>query len=381
MKVFCTQENFNKAIFNTERITGKQITLPILNNILIETEKGRLKFSATNLEIGVVSIIGVKIEKEGKITVPAKLISNFVNNLPHEGKILLEMKNQTLLLSTGNFKAQIKGLDPQDFPIIPKREDGFLFSIPAQNFKNAIMKILLCISINETRPELTGVNILFSDQKINLAATDSFRLAEETITISDIADNYKKNLEKNNSIIIPSNTLSEVAKIITPETEKIQVSIEENQIFFLLDDVYVVSRLINGKYPEYKQIIPKTFATRAVFKKEDILRAVKIASAFTNTKAGEIAVKIDAESKKIIITAQSQETGENISQINADTTGPSQNITLNPRFVLDGINPINTSNIAFLVNNNTSPAAIKAVDEKTGKIIENHTYIVMPIKN
>ena len=381
MKVICTQENFKKAIFNTERITGKQVTLPILNNILIETEKGRLKFSATNLEVGVVSVIGVKIEKEGKITIPAKLLSNFVNNLPQEGKILLEIKNQTLSLSSGNFKAQIKGLDPQDFPIIPKKEDGFLFSLSAQNLKNAVMKLLLCISINETRPELTGINMLFSEKKINLAATDSFRLAEEILTIGDVDDNYKKNLGKSSSVIIPSSTLSEVAKIITQEMEKIQISIEENQIFFLLDDVYVVSRLINGKYPEYKQIIPQNFATRAVFKKEDISRAVKIASAFTSAKSGEIAVKIDAENKKIIITAQSQETGENISQIDADIVGPSQNITLNPRFVLDGINPISTSNISFLINNNTSPAAIKAVDEKTGEIIESHTYIVMPIKN
>ncbi|GBE16968.1 DNA polymerase III subunit beta [bacterium BMS3Abin15] len=383
MKLICTQENFKRAIFNTERITGKQITLPILGNILLETEKGRLKLSATNLEVGVVSTIGSKIEEEGKITIPSKLLSNFVTNLPTEDKIILEAKDQILKISSGSYSAQIKGLDAHDFPIIPKLENGFLFSLPAQELKEVMSKILVCISLNETRPELTGVNVLFSDKEISLAATDSFRLAEEVITIDnkEKGDNYAAFIAKTTSIIIPASTFSEILRITSPEANAINIAIEENQIFFEIEGVLIVSRLVNGKYPEYKQIIPQKFNTRAVLKKEDMSRAVKIASAFTSSKSGEITFSINSKNKEVVIKSQSQETGENLTKLPADITGPDQEIVFNPRYVLDGINPIPTAQVAFLVNNNSSPVVIKMVDEKSGNVIEKYTYVAMPIKS
>jgi DNA polymerase III subunit beta len=383
MKLICTQENFKKSIFNTERITSKQITLPILGNILLETKKGRLCFSATNLELGVISTIGAKIEKEGKITVPARLLSSFINNLPLlEEKIILETEDHTLKIISGSYKAKIKGLDAQEFPIIPIIKDEYLLDLPATQIKEAISRILVCVSPNEARPELLGVNILFSENEISLAATDSFRLAEEKITLNNKnkGTNYSIFISKTSSIIIPANTLSEILKIIDVESEQVKVFIEENQISFEIGDVYVISRLINGKYPEYKQIIPHNFSTRVVLVKEDILRAVRIASAFTSNKSGEVNFKIDAEKKQILIKSQSQETGENTTELKADITGPNQEVIFNPRFILDGINSIPASQVALLINSNTSPIALKIINEKDGKLLDKYTYIAMPIK-
>lgn len=383
MEVICTQENFKKAVFNTERVTGKQITLPILGNILLETEKGRLKLSATNLEVGILSIIGAKINKEGKVTVPAKLLSSFINNLPSGDKIELKTENQTLYIKSGFYNAKIKGLDAQDFPIIPKIQNDLILKLPAQKIKEIIGRILICISINETRPELTGINLRLNETEISLAATDSFRLAEETINITndEKGADYPLFITKTNSLIIPASTFSEIIRIINPETEEIEIIIEESQIFFKIDDVVIVSRLINGKYPEYKQIMPNNFNTRAVLKKEDVLRAIKIASAFINNKSGEISFFVDPRKKKVIIEYQSQEIGGNVTELLADITGPEQKIIFNPRYILDGVSPLLSEQVAFLMNDNSSPIAIKMINKDKGDVFNDYMYIVMPIKN
>jgi DNA polymerase-3 subunit beta len=377
MKLSCTQENFKRAIFNTERVIGKQSSLPILENILLETEKGMLKVSATNLELGVSIRIGAKIEESGKITIPAKLIGNFVNNLPNEDNVILETKDQVLQISSGKYKADIKGLEAQDFPIIPETTDEILFSFSAQNIREFIPKIIPCVSVDNTRPEISGINMILNE-KITLAATDSFRLAEAEVSLNK-KNNYSTFINKTSSLIIPSNAFLEVLRIITPETEEIDVAIEENQIFFQIENTKIVSRLINGKYPEYKQIIPEKFETKIILKKEELLRSVKIASLFTNSKAGEIIFKSTAGEGKIEISAQTEERGENKTELKGKISGPDQEIIFNPRYFLDGINSISTQEIVILINTSSSPVVLRMIDEKE-KIQNNFTYIVMPIK-
>lgn len=383
MKLVCTQENFKKAVFDTERVTGKQKTLPILNNILLEAEKGRLKFSATNLEVGVISGVGAKVEAEGKITIPAKIISSFVNNLPESETITVDAGDQMLTVSSGRYQAKIKGLSAQDFPIIPKMDGDFCFSVSAPLLKEYISKVLVCVSPNETRPELTGVNMLLFPNEVVMAGTDSFRLAETVLPFAEApGENYSLLLSRLSSVIIPAATLSEIVRVISPLTEKVSFSIEENQIFFEMDNVQIVSRLINGKYPEYKQIIPQSFATRAVLPKEDFARAIRLAGVFSGSKAsGEVKLQLNSEKGEIRISAQSQETGENEGVLKADITGPDQEINFNPRYLLDGISSIVTTQAAFLSNSASSPAGLRAIDEEKGTVLEKYTYIVMPIKN
>ncbi|EKE15623.1 MAG: hypothetical protein ACD_11C00116G0010 [uncultured bacterium] len=382
MKVICTQENFKKAIYSTERVVGKQITLPILENILLETEGGMLKVSATNLEIGVFLKVGAKVEEDGKITVPAKLLSSFVNNLPADSTVSLVAENQSLKVSSGSVSAIVKGLQAQDFPIIPEMEGDFLFSFPAQELKEVLPRLLVCASLDATRPELSGVNMLLFDKEVHLAATDSFRLAESIIPIKKEKEaEYNLFIEKVASVIIPSNTISEVSRVINPETKEVKVSIEESQIFFQIDNVRVVSRLINGKYPEYKQIIPRQFSTKVVLSKEELLRAVKIAGIFAKDKAGEVKFEIEPESGDVKIFSRAEEVGENKTILSSEVSGPKQEIVFNPRYIMDGIQAISSQKIALLMNNNSSPAVLRMIGEDGNKENDNHTYIIMPIKN
>jgi DNA polymerase III subunit beta len=384
MKLLCTRENLKTAIYNTERVTGKQSNLPILNNILLETEKGRLKISATNLEIGVISYLGAKIEKEGKITIPVKILSNFINNLPEsEDKINIEADNQILNISTNGYKAKIKGLDAQDFPIIPKTQNPISFTLPAQRIKNLIPKLITCVSVNEARPELSGVCMNLTINQIFFASTDSFRLIEVVVSLEmeKQDEQYKKVMEKYPSLIIPAVTLTEVFRIINPNTEEIKLVIEENQLFILIDDVWVVSRLINGKYPDYKQIIPQSSASRMVILKEDFLRGLRIASGFLSGKGGEIGISSNAEKKTVIITSESQEKGENSTVLKSDITGPDQKVVFNPKFIIDGLNAMDSNQIAMFINNNSSPASIKMIDDKKGEVLNEVNYIAMPIRN
>ncbi len=382
MKIICTKNNFKKAIRIAETVVGKQITLPILENVLLETEKGMLKILATNLEIGISFKIGAKIKEEGKITIPAKLLGNFVANLPSgDGEIAFEVDNQVLKVKSDGYEAKIKALGAEDFPIIPELKSNFLFSLDPVMLKNAIPKILPCISIDNSRLELGGINLRFEKDKISLAATDSFRLAEVAITIKSLnKDDYEAFVLKNESIIIPANTLAEVLRIIEGEDfEDLKIFMEESQIFFQIGPAKLVSRLINGKYPDYKQIIPKDFKTKTIVFKEEILRAVKIASLFAGNRTGEVSLNIDSKNKEIMAMAQSEEKGENKSVISAITEGEDQELIFNSRYILDGINSVSSEKLAILANRGFSSVAIKMIGEGD-EIMDNFTYIVMPIK-
>lgn len=382
MKVICTQENFKKAIYSTERVVGKQITLPILENILLETENGMLKISATNLEIGVFLKIGAKIEADGRITVPAKLMSNFINNLPNESNIELEVKDQTLHITSGASKAQIKGLQAHDFPIIPEMEGEFLFSWSAQEVKENISKLLSCVSLDSTRPELTGINMLFFEESIHAAATDSFRLAEAIISLKKENDQaYSLFMEKTQSVIIPMTTLSEVLRVISPETKEIKVGIEESQIFLQIDNVRIVSRLVNGKYPPYKQIIPEQFVTKVILEKDEVLRAVKIAGIFTSNKSGEIHFHVDSAKGEVRVQSRAEEVGENQTILKAAIEGVDQEIIFNPRYMADGVHSISSGKLMLLINSGSSPAVLRMVKGDKNDVLETYTYVIMPIKN
>jgi DNA polymerase-3 subunit beta len=381
MKLTCTLENFKKAVYSTERVIGKQLTLPVLENILLETEKGMLKLSATNLEIGVFIRIGAKIEKEGKITVPAKLLSNFVNNLPANGNIELILQEQTLQLKSGNQSAKIKGISAQDFPIIPEMRGNFIFNWSAREIKETIPKLLISASIDNTRPELSGVNIVFKEKEVYLAATDSFRLSEGIIPITiENEEAYKSFVAKNGSIIIPASTFSEVWRAIDGDAELVRIAIEENQIFFQIDGVRVVSRLINGKYPEYRQIMPQSFETNVRINKEELLRATRIASLFTQNKSGEVIFKVFPKEGRLEIEARSEDKGENVAEMKIVGEGKNEEVVFNPRYIIDGISAINSPELALLVNTNSSPVAIRATEERDKKIKTGFTYIIMPIR-
>ncbi len=381
MKITCTQENLARALSHLERVIGRQTTLPILSNFLIETEKGRLKISATNLEIGVIVSIGAKIEKEGKITVPAKILSNFIYNLPTGDILSLEEENQHLKVVSTGYQIRIKGMDGKDFPIIPQFRKEYQYIFPAQVVKNALSRLLFCVSVNEARLELTGVCVSFLKDGLHLAATDSFRLAEEIIPLSEKRDNTEGMTEENSSLIIPNKVLHELSRVISPESVEIKMALEENQIFFEVDGVEIISRVINGKYPDYHQIIPKNFSTQVIFQKQEFQRAIKIAGALSSYSSGEIALVFNKEAKTCTFLSQSQEIGENKTVLSVGYVVGNDSLTMvfNPRYVLEGINVISSEKILFSANSASTPASLQMIDaDETPDT--SYVYIMMPIR-
>ncbi|MEK9151702.1 MAG: DNA polymerase III subunit beta [Patescibacteria group bacterium] len=382
MKLICTQENLSRALSYLERVPGRQTTLPILSNFLLETEKGRLKISATNLEIGVIAYIGAKIEKEGKVAIPAKLLSNFIYNLPPGETLQLESDKDSLQIVSTSYQMKIKGLDGKDFPIIPQYKDEYFFSFPAQALKEALSRLLFCVSLNNARLELTGVHIFFYKDQIHLAATDSFRLAEEVIPFAQPGDGYDNFLSQNPSLILPGSTLQEIVRVISPESKEVKVALQENQAFFEIDGVQIISRIINGKYPDYKQIIPKGFSFQAMLERDAFQRAVKIASGLSSYNAGEITVSFRPAEKQCVVSSQSQAVGENKTVVPAEIMKGEIPLTIvfNPRYVLEGISALSGEKIIFLANDGASPAAMRVQSGVNPALTDRYLYIVMPIR-
>lgn len=372
MQIICLQENLKQALNITERIIGRNLTLPILNNLLLNTENNRLKISSTNLEIGIISWINGKIEKQGEITVPAKLLSNFVNNLPNK-KIEIKVKGSQLYLKCENFRAMLNGLDAKEFPIIPKIKDKPLVRIKGGILKTNLSQVAEMASLSDSRPEISGVLMNFEKNTIKLAATDSFRLAEKIIS-----RDQKEPI--NQSMIIPQRTIQELIRILGEkeavggnQEQEVEIILGGNQILFDLGDVQIISRLIEGQYPDYQQIIPKNFTTQATLVRTELINNIRVASLFSG-KANNVRFFIRPKPALIEIFSKDTDVGENRSQIEAKIEGKELEIVFNCRYVLDGLNNIMSDKIVLGLNNNSSPAIIKPVGDAS------YTYLVMPIK-
>lgn len=370
MKIICLQENLKNGLNTVQNIIGKNLTLPILNNIFLNTDKKQLKLSATDLEIAITNYILCKIEKEGGITIPAKTLVSFVNNLPNK-KIEINIKNNIAYLKCENYKSSIKGLSAQDFPIIPKIKGENILEVNSLKLKDALEQVVDFVSFSDIRPEITGVLLDFSsNKKIKFVATDSFRLGEKLINLK----NNKVKRGAPNSIIVPYKTIQELIRIISNEKEDIiKINIEDNQVLFNLSKIQIVSKLIEGNYPSYQQLISQQFETSVLIDREEIIKAIKLSS-FFSSKINDVQLKIN--SKKSLIQAFSQdiELGENLSEIKGEVRGKDLEIVFNHKYLLDGLNNINSKKVVFEFNGETSPAIIKPEGDSS------FIYVVMPIK-
>ena len=373
MKLSCTQENLRTALSLLERVVGKQSTLPILSNILLETERGQLRLSATNLEIGVSTTIGAKIEEEGKTTVPAKLLSHFIQNLAGDQVVTLEQIGTQVVLESGNYTGKINGLDSKDFPIIPEKTGGETFVILGDVFKQGLQKTLFCVSLNESRPELTGVLLRLKDSDLFLVATDSFRLAEWQAKSG--VEREKNDMEEL-SVIIPSYTLQEVVRVMSQPVEEVRVTLEENQIFFELGSTRIVSRVINGRFPDYQAILPKQYTQDITVSSEELERALKMATSFSMYSSGEVTFNLLPEESRLEITSHSQGIGEQVAKIPfAGSVSEPLQVVFSPRYILEGATVQDGKEITLSLNSAGTPVRISSKTDLAGYI-----YIVMPIR-
>jgi len=371
MKIICLQENLKKELNIVQNIIGKNLTLPILNNILINTEKKQLKLSTTDLEMAITNYMPCKIEKEGSITIPAKTFVNLINNLPNK-KIEISVKNNIINLKCENYKSIIKGLNSEDFPIIPKIKKEPIIEINSHLLKTTLEQVINFTSTSDIRPEITGIFIDYSsDKEIKFATTDSFRLGEKKLNIKE----NKINKKEKGSIILPYKTAQELIRIISNQenNEPIQISVENNQVLFSFSKIQIISKLIEGNYPNYQQLISQEFHTTILINREEFLKAIKLSSFFSG-KINDVRLKIDSNKSLLEVFSQDIEIGENSSEINAEIKGNAMEIMFNYKYLLDGLNSITTKRVVLGLNEETSPGILKPEGD------DSFTYIIMPIK-
>jgi DNA polymerase-3 subunit beta len=375
MNIVCLKENLKENLDNALRIVKYNSTLPILNNFLLTTDKGRLKISSTDLEIGFTSWVSSKILKDGSITVPAQLLSQFVNNLPNKN-INLEVKNQKLYLNCDQIKACINGLNPDDFPIIPKIRNNFLLTINSQILKESLNSVVNSAALSSARPEIASVYLRIEPDQIKFISTDSFRLAHKTLFLSseDLKNKIKLNYQKSQNIIIPLRTASEILRILGDKNIDTQIGVDQNQILFDLGDTHLISRLIEGSYPDYEAIIPKSFETRCYLSKNSLEEAVKLSSCFSS-RLSEVVLKTNSSRSCLEVSSNNSEVGDHQAKIDSEIKGQDVNIVFNWRYLLDGLKNINNDEIVLEFNGDQKPAVVKPAQNN------DFFYILMPIRN
>ncbi len=373
MKITTLQENLKNGLNIVSHIAGKNINLPILNNVMIKAEKGNINLITTDLEIGVVSAIRGKVEKEGVFTVDSKVIADYISLLDNK-KVDIEKKEKNLLVKCDNYKTTINGQAADDFPLIPQVDKNSCFKAKIDEFKDALSQVIFAVSANETKIELSGVFFYFTKEMLVMAATDSYRLAEKTVKItSDIKEEKK--------VIIPAKTLLELIRIVSmvrkedlSDDNEISFYLSDSQIVFNVGSTDLVSRVIEGQYPDYKQIVPADSKTEVNINRQELLRAVKASAIFSKSGINDINLDFPAKKNKVIISSTSSQTGENIVELDANVRGEDNGIVVNYRYLLDGLNNINSENVILKIVNSNTPCILNPESE------DAYLYIIMPIK-
>ncbi len=372
MKIEVLKENLKTNLSIIERVVGKNLSLPILNNVLVVIDGNYLNLVSTDLEIAVRLWILVKIIEKGRVVVPAKFLSSFIASLPNE-KIIMESRQQNLYIECKNFKTQIQGFNPEEFPIIPEFKDIESFDVDSQKLYQGLSQVVDLASPTSTRPEISGIYFSFSKNTIKVVATDSFRLGEKNITTT-------QTIKKDQSFILPQKTARELMGVLENSQGSVKICVAPNQVLFELafkdvghPQVQITSRLIEGEYPNYQDIIPTKFKTHITLKRDEFLNQIKTASLFSG-KVSEVKISVNHEKQEVEIFAKSPDVGENKSNFPAVVEGDSMIVSFNYKYLVDGLVHIKSSEVLFEISKEEGPCILRAVGDSS------YTYVAMPIK-
>lgn len=363
MKLIVTQENLARALSTVGRVASSKTSLPILNNILLRTDKNRLLLAATNLEIAITEYIGAKIQSDGAITIPARLISDYVSNLP-KGTVSLELEGTKLNINTESYHSTINGVLADEFPELPVIAEPSIYTIPAQVLKRSIAQTVLTASHDDTRPVLTGVYTHIHEGKLFFAATDGYRLAERQVT----------NVDGELASIIPATAMQDVVRVLPDDCDEVKMLIDGLQVRFLMNDIEITSRLIEGKFPDYRQLIPKQTDISFTVPKDELMRITKIASLFSRESGGSVTIKTDVTAGTVSIHSLASQLGENTSEIITTPSGDGQ-VTLNSRYLIEALGTIDSNTVSFGFSGKLAPCVLKSEGDDT------YQHIIMPLKS
>jgi len=363
MKLQVTQEHLNQALNSVGRVANTRNTLPILSNVLIKTANNRLSLAATNLDIAIVHYIGAKISQEGAITVPARLMQDFVGSLP-SGVIELELENNKLRITTDQYNSTVNGIVADDFPVMPTISEGQKWTINSTVLKKGLQQVVFAASSDETRQVLTGVYLHTKDSKLFIAATDSYRLAER-----DLGKNTQ-----DVSILVPANAMQDLLRVMGDYEGEVSVTHDGQQVLFQVGDVELTARLVEGTYPDYQKLIPSDFSAQIKLKKVDLNNVTKVSSLFARESAGSVTIELNEKESTLSIRSIASQLGENVATAKGSVSGDGS-ITLNSRYLLDALGVLNGEEVFFGFNGKLEPTILK--DPKD----DNYKHIIMPLKS
>lgn len=372
MKIEILKENIKSGLSVVERIISRNLSLPVLNNVLIQTEDSFLNLVSTNLETTIRFWVLTKIIKGGRVMVPVKIFSSFISSLPND-KITIEAKEQNLSVECKNFKTNIQGHNPEDFPIIPKFSAVEEFLVDNNTFCSGLSQVIDVPLESQSRPEISGVYFHISKNNLKIASTDSFRLAEKNIIL-------QKSVNKEYSFIVPQKPLRDVLAILDGKIGELSIVFSGSQVLFDFpmkeikhSQVQVISRLIDGEYPNYQEIIPTTFKTSISLNKDEFLSQVKTASLFSG-RINEVKISVNSSKKEVEISSKSPDLGESKSTAQASVKGEPMDVSFNYKYLIDGIGNIKSSEIIFEMNGAEGACVLRPVGDTS------YLYVVMPIK-
>lgn len=375
MRVSCLQENLAKGLSIVGRAVATRSTLPVLSNVLLATDSSRLKLSATNLELGINCWVGAKVEQDGAITVPARLLMDFVNSLPPDRiDMELQTRTQTLVLRCGRFEASIKGIDAHEFPIVSAGDEDHAVPVDAQVLRDMIGQVTFAAATDETRPVLTGVLTELGPKSITMVAADGYRLSLRRAELAGSEDQAQ--------VIIPARALQELARVSAEEQEPVRfiVSPSRSQAFFRLSSIDLITQLIDGTFPPYQTIIPRSYNTRTVLNTAEFHKAVRLATLFAQDNNNIVRLRIepagDLAPGKVVISATSSELGSNVGELEATIEGSPIEIAFNGRFLIDALGAIDSAEVALETNTPASPGVLRPV----GDVDFMHVIMPMHIK-
>ncbi len=363
MKVECVKEKIQEAVSKAEKVTGKHLTLPILSYIIFEATKESLIIKATNLDVGVEINVPCKVFEEGVVAVPGSVFSSLLSNLTNQ-KVVLETQEQTLLVSTETSSTTIKTVPHDDFPSIPKSSSQESFSVHSESFIEGIKSVWYAAAVSSMKPELSSVFVTHNEDNIIFVGTDSFRLAERHIRVKKIKDFP--------NILIPVKNIPDIIKILEGISEDVELYIAEDQMLIKTQDIELVSRLVDGSFPDYKQIIPAEKTTSVTVLKKDLLHGLKTANIFSN-KFNQIHLMVNPEAKIFSCDTQNTDVGENTTHIDAVLKGDTVELNFNYKYIVDCFQSVDGDSVALDFNGSNKPVVIRDISNPL------FLYLVMPM--
>ena len=366
MKIKVTQEKLSKALNNVSRIAIGKVTLPILNNVLIRVDKKKVSLVTTNLDMAILDFLPVSSSEDGVVTVPAKLLAEFVSNLPRGETIEITSRDTKVEIKAGKYSSIINGTIADDFPEIPEinEKKSVIYKIGIDEFKSSIGQVIIASSNDLTRPALTGVYFNTYDNKLAIAATDGYRLAEK-ILIDKVESEVKA--------IVPANSLQEVLRSISDDMEEVEISFNDDLVRFRLGEVEIISKLIDASYPDYQKLIPKNNDIKVTLNREELIRVTKLAALFARSVGGSIICETKSPDT-FLVKSIANEFGKNDSKIET-TVDKNGRVNFSSRFLIDALNSLDSKDIEFEFSNHINPTILRNKKDKT------YTHIVMPINS